>query len=105
MVSVLSKRIGLMLAMLFINTGCATSHWINPDSSRDWKTDLGDCNFNSLKNVCINTAAVVSSNCTTNNGVTSCKPVVIPPSSNCHDELQMAPRDRCLEELGWSKAP
>jgi hypothetical protein len=85
-------------------SGCETINWTNPNPAKDLKHDLTECNYNTMKNVCSNSAATVTTNCSSSNGSTTCKPNVIPASTVCHDELQLGPRDACLQELGWVKS-
>lgn len=83
--------------------GCATPQWNNADPTRDWKHDLSECNFTTMKNVCTNLGASVTPNCTTTNGATHCQPTVTSASNACHEELQPTLRDDCLKDLGWVK--
>lgn len=93
-----------LLELLITLSGCASTHWINSDATKDWKHDLDECNFNAMKSVCTMNGANVVPNCITVNGNTSCKPSVVPASNSCHDELQLGPRDACLQDLGWVKS-
>jgi hypothetical protein len=106
----ISTRIGrvissvVLMGAMIATSGCATTDWSNPDASKDLNHDLAECNYNTMKSVCNNTGASVATNCSTSNGTTTCKPAVIPASNACHDELQLGPRDACMQELGWVKS-
>jgi hypothetical protein len=105
----ISKRTTKIFWILFLLeaefslSGCETTNWTHPDPSKNLKHDLTECNYNTMKNVCSNSAATVTTHCSSSNSVTTCKPAVIPASNVCHDELQLGPRDDCLKEMGWVK--
>jgi hypothetical protein len=92
-----------ILAVIVSLYGCSTTTWTHPDPAKDWKHDLSECTYNTMSNVCSNTGASVATNCSTSNGVTTCRPAVIPASNACHDEIQLSARDTCLQQLGWIK--
>jgi hypothetical protein len=97
-----SKVVARILMVVMIGlSGCASTQWSHPDALRDLKHDLTECNYSTMKSVCNFTGASVAPNCSSSNSVTTCKPSVTPASNACHDELQIGPRDQCMQDLGW----